>query len=418
VTGRPHVMPEATPGVRRRLRGTWLAIHLYVGLVAGGAFVLLGLTGSLLVFYVGLDQRLEPTVASSTGGGPPRSLDEVFGALRAAHPERTRAWRLELPMDPDDPVTARYTRPAETAHLGFAPLVVRVDPRTLEVGPARFWGDFAMTWIYDLHYTLLLDRTGRTVVAIAGLVLLGSLVTGLVLWWPAPGRWRTALAWKRHAAPARRVYDLHKLGGVGGGLLLAILAVTGTMLGEPAWFQPAIDRLSPLHRAPALTTFAPPGGVRLSLDEAVRIARGRFPLAEPRWIETPADDAGTYRVQMYQTGEPGRRFPKTQVWIDPWRGSVLAVRDARADGAGDTLLAWLHPLHSGEALGLPGRLLVLVAGLVPALLFTTGVIRWLQKRRARAAAAVCSPILTTATTPRSAGSAPVPANPGRRRSRR
>lgn len=404
------MMTNAATGRRRRWRDAWLAVHLYAGLVLGGVFVLLGLTGSLLVFYVEIDRVLEPAVATSGGNGQPRALEEVFRALQGAHPERTRAWRLELPMDDDDPVTARYYRPTETEHLGFAPLIVRVDPRTLEVGPARFWGDFAMTWIYDLHYSLLLDRTGRTIVAIVGIVLLGSVVTGLVLWWPAPGRWRSALTWKRNAAPARRVYDLHKLGGVWGAALLAILAATGVMLGEPSWFDPAIDTVSPLHRHPKLLTARPIGAARLPVDAAIAVARTRFPMAEPRWVETPADDTGTYRVQMYQAGEPGRRFPKTQVWIDPWNGSVIAVRDARADGAGDTVLAWLHPLHSGEALGMPGRLLVLAAGFVPALLFVTGVIRWRQKARARRT--------TTAPTPRTGGSARVPVSPARHRSRR
>ena len=409
-TGPAPVTMDAATGRRRRRRCAWLAVHLYAGLVLGGVFVLLGLTGSLLVFYVEIDRVLEPAVAASGGNGQPRALEEVFRALQGAHPERTRAWRLELPMDDDAPVTARYYKPAETEHLGFAPLIVRVDPRTLEVGPARFWGDFAMTWIYDLHYSLLLDRTGRTIVAIVGIALLGSVVTGLALWWPAPGRWQTALAWKRNAVPARRVYDLHKLGGVGCALLLVILAVTGVMLGEPSWFDPAIDAVSPLHRHPALRTERPAGAERLPVDAAIAVARTRFPKAEPRWVETPADDTGTYRVQMYQAGEPGRRFPKTQVWIDPWSGTVLAVRDARADGAGDTVLAWLHPLHSGEALGMPGRLLVLASGFVPALLFVTGLIRWRQKARARRT--------TTAPTPRTGGSALAPGIPARRRSRR
>lgn len=397
-------------GRRRRWRDVWLAIHLYAGLVLGGVFVLLGLTGSLLVFYVEIDRVLEPAVATSGGNGQPRPLEEVFRALQGAHPERTRAWRLELPMNADAAVTARYYRPTETEHLGFAPLIVRVDPRTLEVGPARFWGEFAMTWIYDLHYALLLDRTGRTIVAIVGIVLLASVVTGLALWWPAPGRWQTALAWKRNAVPARRVYDLHKLGGVCGALLLAILAVTGVMLDAPSWFDPTIDAVSTLHRPPKLLTDRPAGAERLPVDAAIAVARTRFPMAEPRWVETPADDTGTYRVQMYQAGEPGRRFPKTQVWVDPWNGAVLAVRDARADGAGDTVLAWLHPLHSGEALGMPGRLLVLASGFVPALLFVTGVIRWRQKAGARRT--------RTAPTPRTAGSAPAPGIPAHRRSRR
>jgi len=333
------------------------------------------------VFYVEIDRMLEPAVASSRGDATLRPFEDVFRALRVTYPERDRAWQLERPMESSAPVTARYYRPAETAHMGFAPLIVRVDTRTLEVGPARFWGDFAMTWIYDLHYTLLLDRTGRTIVAIVGLVLLGSLATGLALWWPAPGRLRTALAWKPRASIERRTYDLHKLAGVWGAVLLAILAVSGTMLGEPTWFHPTIDRVSPLFKAP--TVVASRSAVRIPIYDAVRIARARFPMAEPRWIETPDGPGGVYRVQLHQAVEPGRRFPKTNVWLDPGTGAVLAVRDPQTEGAGDTVLAWLHPLHSGDALGMPGRLLVLATGLVPPLLFVTGVMRWRQKARAK-----------------------------------
>ena len=82
-------------------------------------------------------------------------------------------------------------------------------------------------------------------------------------------------------------------------------------------------------------------------------------------------------------GEPSRRFPRSNVWIDPYTGRVLAVRDERRDSGGDTVLAWLHPLHGGEALGLAGRWLVFVSGLLPAVLFGTGVWRWAIRRRRR-----------------------------------
>ncbi|MDZ4151263.1 PepSY-associated TM helix domain-containing protein [Methylicorpusculum sp.] len=43
---------------------------------------------------------------------------------------------------------------------------------------------------------------------------------------------------------------------------------------------------------------------------------------------------------------------------------------------------WQWPLHSGQAFGMTGRLLVFSTGLACPVLFVTGVIRWLQKRRA------------------------------------
>ncbi|RWA51149.1 hypothetical protein AU476_25200 [Cupriavidus sp. UYMSc13B] len=58
---------------------------------------------------------------------------------------------------------------------------------------------------------------------------------------------------------------------------------------------------------------------------------------------------------LRQPGEPGWRFPRTNVWIDQYSGAVLGIRDPRRNSAADTLLDWLHPLHGGGAFGLPGR---------------------------------------------------------------
>ena len=60
------------------------------------------------------------------------------------------------------------------------------------------------------------------------------------------------------------------------------------------------------------------------------------------------------------------------------------MRDGLAESGGDTILNWLHPLHGGEAFGMAGRLLAFVAGLVPAALFVTGLLRWTRRRQRRA----------------------------------
>jgi uncharacterized iron-regulated membrane protein len=41
------------------------------------------------------------------------------------------------------------------------------------------------------------------------------------------------------------------------------------------------------------------------------------------------------------------------------------------------------PLHSGRIVGLPGRILISIMGLVVAALSVTGVVIWWRKRRAR-----------------------------------
>ncbi|MGO4612182.1 PepSY domain-containing protein, partial [Variovorax sp. 2RAF20] len=56
----------------------------------------------------------------------------------------------------------------------------------------------------------------------------------------------------------------------------------------------------------------------------------------------------------------------------PWKGT-----------AADIFVQAPFPLHSGRILGIPGRILISLTGLVVAALSVTGVVIWLKKRRAR-----------------------------------
>ncbi|MDD2759225.1 MAG: PepSY-associated TM helix domain-containing protein [Methylomonas sp.] len=366
------------------LRQRWLAVHLYLGLVLGLVMAVTGLTGSVLVFYPELDEAMNPELLAADTGRQALSYETIYSALRRSEPDRARGWRLEIPDDPERMITARYYKPKETEPAHFAPLLVTVDPYSGEIVEKRFWGRFALTWLYDLHYTLLLDHTGKIVMAGEGLVLSISLFSGLYLWWPPRHKWRTALTIKTGASPERLNYDLHKVGGVYGFVVVLVLALTGVALEVPDYVNPLINAVSPLQAMPRPHSApAGEGAGRITLDQAVAVARQRFPAARLCWIETPNDAAGSYRINLRQDFEPNRRFPKTNVWIDQYSGRVLAVNDPAKFGGGDILLGWLHALHSGEAFDLPGRWLVFFAGLICPLLFVTGVLRWMQKAGAK-----------------------------------
>lgn len=365
---------------KRRWRGWLHAGHKWAGLSLGALFVLLGLTGSLLVFYQELDDGFRNSGSPSVLAVSP---DRIVAALRAAEPERGGPWRIELPDRAGAPITARYLNPAETVGRRFAPLILRLDSESLAVRERYFWGENVWTWIYKLHYTLLLGQAGTIVVGIAGLMTLLLLGSGLFLWWPSTGQWRGALTIKRGAVWKRRVYDLHVKPGVYAAVLSLVVVLTGTVMAVPDWFKPGIGWFSPLTAVGGPGALPPLAAAPvLTAEAAIATARARFPTATVRWIETPGVVQPYWRVQMRQDGEPNRRFPRTQVWIDAASGDLLAVRDPRRNSAGDSIFDWLHPLHNGEALGLAGRIAVFVLGLAPLLAFVTGWIRWQHKRRA------------------------------------
>ncbi|MEY2688744.1 MAG: hypothetical protein RL375_2942 [Pseudomonadota bacterium] len=375
---------------RQRWRERWRRVHLWLGLSLGTLLALLGLSGSVLVFYTEIDAVLEPALRWQERDGRVQRWEPVLQALQQAHPERERGWRIELPPGGAGIVTARYLKPVERSGEFFAPLLVSVHPTSHQVLATRFWGDFAMTWLYDLHFSLLAGESGRTVVGVAGSIGLVSLVSGVVLWWPrSTSQWRQAWRFKTGAAPARRTWDQHRLGGIYGLVLLALLTLTGVVLALPQWVDPLLAPWTAPAVSPRPRSTPPADGSshRLSLDQALAAAHARFPQAAIRWVDTPDGPTGTYRMRMQQPGEPSARFPRTLVWIDAYSGRVLAEQDARRLGRVDTVMAWVHPLHNGEALGLAGRLTAAAAGLLLPVLWVTGLMRWRDRRRGSAAAA-------------------------------
>lgn len=125
------------------------------------------------------------------------------------------------------------------------------------------------------------------------------------------------------------------------------------------------------------------GKLTISISEAVAVANQVFPDAILRRITTPENEEGVYIIRKHQSEEANYAWPSTVIWIDQYSGKILAYLNPYEYTAGETFLNVLFPLHSGEALGLPGRILVLLSGLALPVLFVTGVIRWLQKRRAK-----------------------------------
>ena len=80
--------------LKSHARSASLRLHRWLGLALGPAFVLLGLSGSLLVFYVEIDAAIDPAlrnaVAEPASGQPPTSWQPVVEALQRAHPQRDR----------------------------------------------------------------------------------------------------------------------------------------------------------------------------------------------------------------------------------------------------------------------------------------------------------------------------------------
>lgn len=363
-------------------RTHWVKCHLYLALVLGLFFAIIGLTGSLSVYREALDILFNPELEITNPHTPKLSLDRILGELRKAHPNRHGAWTLELPRDENTAITAWFDKPRESVDKFYAPLMVAVNPYTGEIISNRFWGETFTTALLNLHTDLLMENSGRYYVAALGILLSLSVISGLYLWWPGLAKLKQTFGIRHNAGLMRLLMDTHRLLGFFSAPFLLLLAFTGFHLAYPNLLETltASTGMSHGNEGPNVSSTSIPNNRPISIAEAVLVARGLFPSSEVRRITTPQGDLGTYRVNLRQRHELNQHHPFTTVWIDRWSGQIKSVNNPNQFSLGQTFTTWQWPLHTGEAFGDTGRLIWFVLGLLPSFFYVSGVVHWLHRK--------------------------------------
>lgn len=372
------------------IRRLWLKIHLYIGLSCGAVLVVIGLTGSVMVFGQVIDEWSNPDLFGMGGQGEKlpaaRPLNEIVAAAKGALPPQGILTNIAFPHSVPGIFRVGFQMP--TAVPGqFDSYEIIVDSSSGQVRGSRLWYRPSRPWdgplmsvIMYVHVSLLLDQPGATTVGIIGTLMMFSIVTGVIIWWPQSGRFRQALAIKRRVGRMRVLHDLHNTVGIYSALVVFLLLFTGISMYEPVRVIPhsIAKLLSPLTEVPQdLTSSQIPGKESLTPEDAVAVVSRLFPDGTMKGLNFPDTNEGVYVVTQILPDA----VPERQVWVDQYSGQALFVKEPRTNTIGDTFWDWLFPLHTGEALGLPGRITVLIAGLVPVVLFATGIVMWVRKQR-------------------------------------
>jgi uncharacterized iron-regulated membrane protein len=369
---------------RRPWRKFWLKLHLYVGLCAGGLFALSSLTGSLLVFYKTIDEWLNPEQLLVRPLESFRPLEHLVASAQAAHPDWPTLDNLTYPLHHRDTFQAWFRIPGDSPGATHWK-VITLDPYRGHVLSERQWGQYFVSFVYELHKSLRLDEIGDTIVGVLAGLLFLSVGSGIYLWWPSPGQLRRAFSYNPGSSSIRRHYELHKLSGITGAAILPILAGTGFYLAFPSLITSLVQIFSAVRQVQPESeprSTLPTGTHRLPVTEAVANAQRTFPDAKVMWIGFPSRPDDVFTVGLRQPGEVREAEGQSQVWIDQYSGAVLRIQDWRTFTKGETIVAWLFPLHNGEAFGLPGRWIVFLTGFVPPILYVTALRMWWFKRRA------------------------------------
>lgn len=358
-------------------------LHLWLGLLACLPLVVIGLTGSLLVYHEEIETLLAPAGRPVTAGEA-RPAAEIVAAAQARAPVGFRPAFLRLPAAPGDRALVGFAEPGSSPRGGPR---LEVDPVTLEVAEPEAGGAQAlMRLLHVLHGSLMIPGgLGRQVVGWLGVVMLGLGLSGLVVWWPRPGRLRQALSVKWQSGAQRLNRDLHGAVGIWGWLLFVVISFSGAHIVFPQTFTAGYALLLPSDpggREPVRKAARQDGRDAVGLVAALEIAGAAMPTAEPRMARMPFRPGQAIRVAMSRP-EAAPGAPAITVEIDPSSGTVLALQDPAAMPAAERLAVWMRPLHEGHGLGPLWQFLVFLSGLLPVFFSVTGITFWLLRRRSR-----------------------------------
>ncbi len=351
--------------------------HSWLGLIAGLGLLVIGLTGSALVFKEELDRLVAPEVVLRQDPSQPRLAPDAFlEAVQSHLPERVvMGWGIAPEPDLVDAVYA--VKPGEEDGK-----MIHVDPATgRPTAPDPENSGTFTDWLLELHYTFLADHAGEFIVGAFGLLLCLLGITGV---WIYRGFWKTLFQLRLKKSARIFFSDLHKMTGISSTVFNLLLGFTG------AWWNLSHIIGHWVEEEPASPPLVEKWAGPVSVDGLTAAAEEKLPGYRANWISLPFAPGGDLIFFGSVEGQGPLRSPYGSiVTFDGSSGALKSAVAARDAGIGSQILDAFRPLHFGNFGGLPVKILWALGGLTPAILAITGSLMWWKRkfRRPRAAKA-------------------------------
>jgi uncharacterized iron-regulated membrane protein len=383
------------------IKSAFLQVHSWVGLIISLVLGLMGVTGAMLAFEDEIVASLNTDVAKVDPRPAPVLTPDALVARVQAVPGTGKVGGLTLFNEPGAAVRVRFARGE-----GGDRSSVYVDPYDGRVVSVVHGADF-FAGLRNFHRWLLLPGNGngywRWITGIAVLGLFFLLVSGLVVRWPR--RASSAKKWLKPNFAGRGRALWFSLHSVFGTWILAVYTVTVLtgMWWSFDWYKDGATWL--LSSKPAAS--APVRGARPA-GEAKEEPKGE-PKREPKapavlsldlvWSTFLADQGSRYETATLQlpngTGtvvrvrSVARDAPheeaRDEFRIDGVTGRVVSAERYNDRTFGEKILSGVLYIHRGAFLGLPGRILFMLAAAMMPFFTVTGFILYFSRRKLRAA---------------------------------
>lgn len=338
----------------------FLWTHRWFGITIGFYFVLLGLTGSYIVYPEHFEAWLNPKLYYSNQSASEKiDLNQIVASAKAG---------TQLELEPTQFALTSNDRNWKVSFtgvpgMGRAPLVAFIDSSNYEYLGQQNFRETVRGYSFRFHHDLFMGPTGHTIIAIAGIFIMFLLLGGLYLWWPKPGQWKKALTLGEMKNFLQANLKLHKFFGFYTLLLMIMVTFTGIYISRPDWFRKNPPPRSGDKKVEALADHEI---VDLKALNNLIVNEAKRPLL--------------IRVD--------RRSAQIQVTAGAEENESILRLDARtltelpAPGPRPFDMRKLQDdLHSGLFWSHLGKALIFISGLLPLFFYITGFYLWFKKSR-------------------------------------
>ena len=365
-------------------------IHSWLGLFNGIWLLILGITGSLLVFTLELDKWANRDLLTVKPQTHKLSYDSLYHIVRKAEPKAMGVNIFRFANEKTDCVSFKIYLQDETKPMyqWFQTHFMDIDPysgKILRWGSSENIGDSFLFWSGEFHWNLQFGNYGTLIITIAGILLLVNIVTGIVIYrkhflraliFKAPVLWKN---WRTGTS------GLHRYIGVWSLLLNILIFYSGLQM---TWGSLSKE----YYKKPDALSYNM--GRYTSIDAMMLQTQKIFPGFIPHYFYIPFSKNiidGQDLSSASEMGEiPGTPsiipLSQSSVNFNINTGKILSQINANEElrkqrSLWDKFNYIAFSFHAGTFLGLTSRILYVFAGLAPAFLSISGFGLWIRRKK-------------------------------------
>lgn len=340
-----------------------LQIHSWLGLISGLFILIMGVTGSILVFHKEIDYQIEKEYlfvnindeinidkAIITVQNKYKNWDTRITSFNA----KNEAIVFDLRKDNNTKRKKLFIHPTN------GKIIKDIDANT-----------HFTRWLLKLHYSLHLETVGKIIILIIGFLFFLSLITGLILYRKSIVK---VLSFKvKLKRKNRRSFfsSIHRIVGVWSLLLNFLLVITGILMSYSVTVNAFKKPKEISHSI-----------INISINQTLKNIKENHPTFYPEYIKLPTQENlpitiyGNFNDDFFLWSKYYNRIK-----IDNKKGGEITIIKNRDSSISNKFNSMIHNLHFGNYGGILVKILYSFIGISAPALSITGFCIWYYRKK-------------------------------------